>query len=209
VDGSCGKRWGLLFDRDGFAGLQQHHVAGDELSRGNPQFLTAAAHRGLGDDHLCQRVDGLFRLRLLMIADDGIDENHSENDRFVHPFTESDRDACGCEQDVNERLVELQKEAHPFAEPLLRGHLDRSESLSAVVDLRCRESAGRIHVQTAKHLSDRHLVPRMVRRLFHGVFFGREVLESTFRCRPDEQQRSCAVSDDFLCDRAQQRFRQS
>ena len=75
--------------RHAVAGLQQHHVAGHELRRGNPQLLTAAPHRGLGDDHLRQRVDGLLRFRLLEVADDGVDEDDAENDRRIHPLAQS------------------------------------------------------------------------------------------------------------------------
>ncbi len=109
---SSGQRVGLLFDRERFAGqrrlldpqialtqepqvgrhtvagLQQHDVAWHELRRGDSQLLAATPHRGLGDDHLRQRLDGFLRLCLLDVADDGVEEHDAEDDRRIDPFAE-------------------------------------------------------------------------------------------------------------------------
>ena len=77
------------------------------------------------------------------ITDDGIDEHDSKNDRCVHPFAQRHRDACGCEQDVNERLVKLQKKTLPFMEPPLHGHLVRAKLLQPLLDFRLLQASGR------------------------------------------------------------------
>ncbi len=102
--------------------MQQHHIARHKLCRGDPQFLAAASHGCIGDNHFRERIDGLLRLSLLDVTDDGIDKGDSENDCRIRPLANFRGDRVGCDHDVNERLMELQKKAHPLTDPLLHGY---------------------------------------------------------------------------------------
>ena len=91
----------------------------------------------------------------------------AENDRRIHPFTHDRGDRGRGEQDVNERLMELQKEAHPFAEALLRGHLVQSKLPLPHFHLGLRQPARGVALELRGGFFGRELVPGESGEFFH------------------------------------------
>ena len=125
-----------------------------------------------------------LRLRLLDVADDGVRDGDAKDDRRVHPFAQPRRDRRRDEQDVNERLVELQKEAHPFAEAPLRGHLIRAKLPQPRFGLGLCQACGRVALQQRGSFRFGKFVPVDLGKFFHGrLLVGR---------RPDDEHRAPA-----------------
>ena len=129
-DGVERERVGVLFHRHGFAGergfidlqvahvkepqvgghfvagFEQHDIAGHKLLGRHALLAPVAPHRGLGDDHLREGIDRLFRPGFLEITDDGIEEDDREDDRGIDPLAEHRRDhrreRAGCKEAARE-----------------------------------------------------------------------------------------------------------
>jgi hypothetical protein len=95
------------------AALEKDDVSGDDLFRRDAEAVAVSADGGFSDDQTCEGFDGFFCFGFLNEADDGVDEDDGENDDGVHPFLEGGGGEDGCQEDVNERLVELVEEAFP------------------------------------------------------------------------------------------------
>ena len=68
---------------DRVAGLQQHHVAHHKLLTADDADLAVPQDLGGGGGHLLQSFNGLFRLVLLIYAQDGVDDDHGQDNNYV------------------------------------------------------------------------------------------------------------------------------
>lgn len=98
-----------------------NEVAGDEVFGGDGLFLSVAGDGGLGGEHSGEGSQRLFGFSFLEKADEGVEDDHGENDPGVDPVIQQGGDHGGGEQDVNEDVVELQQEAAKGSDPVLDG----------------------------------------------------------------------------------------
>ena len=75
--------------------------------------LRDPAHCCFLDKHFRERPDRIFGLGFLDIANKAEDKNDPKNDRTIYKLAQSKCDTAGDEQNINERLVELQKKSLP------------------------------------------------------------------------------------------------
>ena len=130
---------------DGVAGLQQHHVAGHELRAGDDGDLAVAQHLAGGGAHRLQRLDGLFRLALLIDAEHGVDDDHDEDDDRIGDALDAllidagdGADGGGHDEDDDHGVRHLGEEALDERILLLRGELVAPVALQTF----CRFGAG-------------------------------------------------------------------
>ena len=98
------------------AGLQQHHVAGYQLFTGQHREHPVPQHLAGGGGHLLQGLDGLFRLALLIHAQDGVQQHHGEDDDHIgialaFDVAQHAADSGGCQQDQDHGIGQLLQEA--------------------------------------------------------------------------------------------------
>ena len=58
-------------------------------------------------------MDRIFSLGFLDVADDPEDKNDTKDYRTIYKLAQSKRETAGDEQNINERLMELQKKSFP------------------------------------------------------------------------------------------------
>ena len=81
---------------------------GTSSPAGRLQQFAVAAHPGLGDEHLAQRVERLLGPVLLDEADDGVEQHHDEHDeRCLQLAGDDEGDDGGADQDEDQQVGEL------------------------------------------------------------------------------------------------------
>jgi hypothetical protein len=70
--------------------------------------MTVALER----EHVADGVQGLFGLALLDEANQGVDEDHAQDDARIHPLPQQGGDPGGAQQHIDEDIVDLQQETH-------------------------------------------------------------------------------------------------
>jgi len=72
--------------RNQVAGFQREDVTSNDSGGGNRSNFPIALYFGLGRSHLFERRDGLFRIELLVKADDGVEDDDREDGDGIHHF---------------------------------------------------------------------------------------------------------------------------
>ncbi len=152
--------------RHAVAGLEQDHVAGNELRGGHAKLASSATHDGLGGDHATEGFDGLFRPAFLDEADDRVDQDHAEDDAGIDPLGQGRSDAHGGEEDVDQGLVELEEQAFPGGRSAATGDDIGTEALQPFPGFLGRKAVTQVAVEQAGRLRRLQVVP--------AGFFGRE-----------------------------------
>ena len=93
------------------ARLQRDEVAADQVLGRDGAVLPGTHDAGLAPDHRPQAVEGGEGLRLLDEADQRVDQDHAQDDRGVDVLTEQQRRQGGSQEDVDQRVVELEEHA--------------------------------------------------------------------------------------------------
>ena len=154
---------------DFVAGSEQDKIAGDEI-RGRDAVHGASAHHvGLHDEASRERLDGALGFGFLQIADPRVQQHDGDNDGGIHRAAHEQLRAARGEQDINERVVKLQEEAHPLAAPFFRGELVQAEALAPSHDLVGIEAALGICVEQSRSFGGWEMVPGGLGDCLHGV----------------------------------------
>ena len=159
---------------------QEYYVSGNQLGRRNPLALALSHDRRLAGHRPSQRLDGLERLRLLTESDDGVDQHDPEDDARIGPLLQERRDGARGEQDVDQRLVQLEQEADDRPRALSFAKDVRPEAFLAVHHLEDVEPAFRVRLEKVEHLVFGQMVPAPAQDGLHGYF--PEVTPPTARC---------------------------
>jgi hypothetical protein len=102
----------------------------------------------------CPRAwSALTRRSFCSGADNRVDQHDAENDGRVHPFADACGDDGGRQQQVDERLMELQGKAHPLALAPARGETVWAVLVVAAARLGVGESGAQIHFQKPRDLT--------------------------------------------------------
>ena len=83
--------------------------------------MAIAEHRGSGHECLAEGLDRFECLAFLDESDNRIDEHDAEDHPRVDPVVEHRRDDHGDQQDVDQRLVELEQKPHRLTLSPARG----------------------------------------------------------------------------------------
>ena len=75
----------------------------------------------LDGHHRRECVEGVLGARLLDEPDSGVGDDHAEDDRRIDRFTDRVRHGCGDQQDVDQRVMELQQQPHSAPRRSTRG----------------------------------------------------------------------------------------
>lgn len=92
------------------ARTQPHDVAWHQRLGGDLDPVFIAPDMGVRRKHLADAFKRLFRFTLLNEADDGVDQNHREDDGRVDPVSEQRSDPCRRDQDIDEQVIEVLEE---------------------------------------------------------------------------------------------------
>ena len=106
--------------------------------------LAVAARPGLGREHVADRLQRLLRFALLEESEQGVDQDHPEDDPGVDPEPEHQFGEARAQQDIDQDVVELGEEAHERPAPLAGRKPVGSMLGEAPGSLRGIESRGRI-----------------------------------------------------------------
>ena len=93
------------------AGLDQHDVAGHDLRRRHADALAVPHDVGTGGDHVADGGERILGLALLHEADQGVHNHHDDDDGRVDEMAQAPRCNRTAEQEIDEGVVELRKEA--------------------------------------------------------------------------------------------------
>ena len=88
-------------------GLQLDDIAGDDLIAGNLQALTVTQYLGGGGAHRFQAFQGLFSLKILYGAQNGVHNEHGENNQGTFYVAGEHGDEGGCNQNSHQQVFEL------------------------------------------------------------------------------------------------------
>ena len=111
--------------------MNNDNVAGNQFFGGDAAQLAIAHYGRLERQHAPDRGQRLFGLALLDESHNRIDKNDAKNHARVHPVGEQGRHTRRRKQDVDQDVVELQKEAHQRTAPTARRQAIRSEALQS------------------------------------------------------------------------------
>ena len=95
--------------------FQQHDIAGNKMLAINTDTLTATNYMGTWREHMADRIHCLFRLALLNEADNGVGNNHGQDDTRIGPVTQCRGNQRRAEQHIDENVVEMQQETNQRA----------------------------------------------------------------------------------------------
>ena len=153
--------------RHGVAFAKHQDVTGHDVGRVDAFHTAVAQHVGRGCGHFGKRVDGLFRLRFLHIAQDGIDDQDQHDHdgverqrlafgarRRVHLFDDPrhKRDGGGGEQQVDKRVLELLQELLPLGDRRCAGQLIGAELVESAFGFVGTQAGARVYIERLRHL---------------------------------------------------------
>ena len=96
------------------AGLQQYDVAGNQVFPFYRDTFSATNNMGLRSQHMANGIHGLFCLTLLDKTNDGVRNDHRQNDASIHPMTEQCGNNRGSNQYINQNIVKMQNETQQW-----------------------------------------------------------------------------------------------
>ncbi|MNF58306.1 hypothetical protein D3C84_398580 [compost metagenome] len=97
--------------RHAVAGFQQHQVARHQFLCRHLAHFAIALDPAVQGEQLLDRAHGVFGLAFLDEADHGVDQHHTEDHCGIEPFAQGQGDQGGCQQHIDQQVVELQEEA--------------------------------------------------------------------------------------------------
>jgi hypothetical protein len=110
------------------------------------------------------------RLGLLEKSDHGIDQDHGHDHAGVDPLLEQGGNQTRGEQDMNQRLVKLRQKLLNRVPSPARGDLIGTEMFQAMFDVKSREPASGIAVQSFDDLFGVETMPMSADQCFHREF---------------------------------------
>ncbi len=137
--------------RHAVARLQQDDVARHDGLGRNGGAAAVAEHRGTWVDHAADRGQGVLGPALLDEADDGVDQDHRQDDRRVDDVTQKGGDQRRTQEDVDQQVVDLAGQPGEHGAPR-----------------RCRQPVGAMAAQ-ARLRFDRVQTLRARGQLGHGL----------------------------------------
>ncbi len=142
------------------AGLERHHVAGNELLGGDVHALAVPAGVRMDQEHFLERGDALGGLALLVQAEDGVEHRQADDHDPGRPLLERDHadDRCA-EQDELHEVAVLAEERVPAGLLLPLRELVRPDLRAAPVDLGCIEARTGIHAELCQRVRRGQSVP--------------------------------------------------
>ena len=96
---------------DAVSGFDEDNVAGHDLAGGDARAAPVAQHVGARRDHAADGVERVLGLALLDEADNGIDEDHGDDDGRIDEVSEAPGRHRARQEEVDQRVVELGEEA--------------------------------------------------------------------------------------------------
>jgi len=127
--------------RNTVTGGEQHDVAGHQLAGVELPAMPAPAHGDRRGDAACQGGQRPFRLGFLPVADQRIDQYDAEDHPGIDALAQPGRHRAGRDEDEDQRLRQLCREAPPgrLARPLgqpVRAMLAQAFGGFAIVEAR-------------------------------------------------------------------------
>jgi hypothetical protein len=97
------------------AGLEQHEVARNDGLRGDCGSLSIADDGSARVDHHPDGIQRPLGASFLDMANDGVEQDHGEHDNGVGDMADGERERGGCQQHVDQHMIELREEAKDLA----------------------------------------------------------------------------------------------
>lgn len=154
--------------RHPIARLDQHHITWHEVLGAALLHPPIAPHAGVDGEQGAQGRGALFGPILLIGAEDGIDQDHGEDERGVLDIADEQRDDRGGQQNVNQGAEELPQEDLPEGRGGAGGKLVRAIVGQATLRLGAGETLGAA-VPCLERLVGRKGVPERAARGKDGV----------------------------------------
>ena len=123
-------------------------------------------HR-LGDHGIGEGFERPGRLGLLDVANDGVDQDHPDDDSRIHHFPEGSGDYSGRDEDVDQGLVELEQKAFEFGFAPARGQGVGAEFVRPPLDLQGVQALVRLDLEYLQHFLCRQVVPDFSAKAIH------------------------------------------
>ena len=157
------------------APFQDQDVPRDQFAGWQAAHLAVADHHALGHHHAPQGLQGRLGLALLHVTQDGVEQDHPEDDQGVREHVaaqggEQGGDGGGDQQDDHHGIVELAQKTHP-GRRLAEGDLVPAVSGAPLLDLRRGQAPVTGAGQGGEDLIDSGAIPGLgqVGRLAFGV----------------------------------------
>ena len=99
--------------RDAVARAQNHDIARHQVAGGNGFMLAAALHARVAGEHIADALQRFFGVALLDMADQGVDHRDAQDDERIDPVAHDRGERGGGQQDKNQDVVKMGKEAQP------------------------------------------------------------------------------------------------
>ncbi len=130
--------------RNPCAGLQQDEIARYDIFGGDVQTLAIAYDRRMRVDHPANGFERALRPPFLDETDNRVENDHRDDDRRIHQIADRRGQYGGGNKHVDQKIVELQQEAHEGAPLLHLGEAVRAVMLPARYGFACAQTVLKI-----------------------------------------------------------------